>query len=151
MQQQQQPLTPSGYNSCKLQNSGSLSPVGVGKWEPVGPPLSPSEMVGLGNGSGGNGMTPNGNQQNQHGMGMYGQPGQHPHVGNMPPHQQHQHPHGGMGGVNGNGNLVQHQPPPPHHPNQNIQNPHQSPQQQNSPAAALPSPLYPWMRSQFGK
>lgn len=68
------------------------------------------------------------------------------HQQNIHQQQQQQQPHPGMGsgggvaGSNG-GNL----------PPQNIQNPHQSPQQQNSPAAALPSPLYPWMRSQFGK
>ena len=60
----------------------------------------------------------------------------------------HQHPHG----VPQQGQQHPGQMPNHHHTNQNHQNPHQSPpQQQNSPAAALPSPLYPWMRSQFGK
>lgn len=147
MQQQQQqvphpPLTPSGYNSCKMVGGGAPHPQvspGVGKWEPVGPPLSP-ELGGMGGGGHMNGsMTPNGGGHNQQHM-MYNNGG-----GGMG---------GGMGGHGGGGGGV-------HaggangggvpHPNQNIQNPHQSPQQQNSPAAALPSPLYPWMRSQFGK
>lgn len=44
-------------------------------------------------------------------------------------------------------------PPPPQHNNQ-LQHPpqqHTPPQQQSNNSNNLPSPLYPWMRSQFGK
>jgi len=46
-------------------------------------------------------------------------------------------------------NVSQHQqaPPPPPQPQQQ----QQQQQPTTNPAAALPSPLYPWMRSQFGK
>ncbi|XP_021952591.1 homeotic protein antennapedia isoform X2 [Folsomia candida] len=156
--QQVQQVAP-GYNSCKMQpalNHQQVSPgsggmgggVPGGKWEPVGPPLSP-ELGGMGHMNGGGSLTPNGGGGNNHNhtgmmVGGYGNMGPQQHQQNIHQQQQQQQPHPGMGsgggvaGSNG-GNL----------PPQNIQNPHQSPQQQNSPAAALPSPLYPWMRSQF--
>jgi hypothetical protein len=66
--------------------------------------------------------------------------------------QQPMHPHSdGMPG--GPPNMVGGSPTPPHHGpphHQMYQGPVASPPGQNS-GSALPSPLYPWMRSQFGE
>jgi Antp family protein len=152
-----QPTT-QGYTSCKMQQQAPPPPHQVSpgggvmgvptKWEPQGPPLSP-DVMGAHNMNGGGAMTPNGHSNHNH-MGIYNHsgPGGMGGGGPPPPHP-HQHmvgqtPNGGPNPL-GQGGISQ------PHPNHQNQNPHQSPQQQNSPAAALPSPLYPWMRSQFGK
>ncbi|CAG7825851.1 unnamed protein product [Allacma fusca] len=124
------------YSSCKMANQ-QQQPV-----PPVqGPPQSPDPIVGAqSNHVNVNHLSnpaANGNHNHNHMMynSMAGPPG---HPGHPQQHplgvQQQQHPN------------QQHHQHPGTHPNQN---PHQSPPQQNSPAAALPSPLYPWMRSQF--
>lgn len=66
--------------------------------------------------------------QNPHSMGMYTNSG-------APPVQQPQ-------------NMMHQQPPPIHQGQQQQQ---QQPPPNNHTQSSLPSPLYPWMRSQFGK
>ncbi|XP_039289809.1 homeotic protein antennapedia-like isoform X1 [Nilaparvata lugens] len=123
--------TPVVYASCKLQAA-------VGGNGIVGDPGSPHEM--------------DPSMTNHH------QP--HPHMGTHPhhPQQHHQPNHMGMYG----GQQPPPQPPPHHQQNplvghpQNAgppgnQPPPQAQQPQNNGNGNLPSPLYPWMRSQFAE
>jgi hypothetical protein len=48
-------------------------------------------------------------------------------------------------------NMMHQQPPPIHQGPQQQQQQQQAPPSNNHTQASLPSPLYPWMRSQFGK
>lgn len=124
--------TPVVYTSCKLQAA-----VGNGI---ISGPESPTDLV-----------DPSLNNHHHH---------QHHHMNHHPqPHPQQppqQQPPQHM--------MYAQQPPPQHHqvvvnphqqtpPNQPpSQPPNQPPNQQpNNTSASLPSPLYPWMRSQFGK
>ncbi|XP_022907641.1 homeotic protein antennapedia [Onthophagus taurus] len=114
--------TPVVYASCKLQ-AAAVTQGGV--LGPTGsPPLDTSQGM------------------NNHHMGHHMQEQQHPHV-QQQHHQQQQHMmYPGQQGSN------MHQQPA--HQQGNMQQGQQPNQQQpNSNAAALPSPLYPWMRSQF--
>ncbi|KAJ1520590.1 hypothetical protein ONE63_003702 [Megalurothrips usitatus] len=156
------PNAPVVYASCKLQ-AAAVGPGGV-IGGPVSPPLD-------------NGMNshPNHHQQQaqHHHMVNHQQapppPQQQqqqppPQLQQPPPQQHHPQqqtpPHHMMynnvnPAVNGGG-----MPPHPHH--QQVMSPHQAPpqgpppsaqqqQQQNNNNSSLPSPLYPWMRSQFGE
>lgn len=118
--------TPVVYASCKLQaaavtQNGVLGPTGS-------PPLDTSQPM-----------------NNHHNMGHHMQEQQHPQH-HQQHHQQQHMMYGGQQGAN------MHPQGPPGHP----QAPLQQQQAQGQPpsgntASALPSPLYPWMRSQFGK
>ncbi|ODN05861.1 Homeotic protein antennapedia, partial [Orchesella cincta] len=171
--------TPGGYSSCKMQQQqqqqqqqvpqvpqhqspGANGPP-LGVVPPVvnhnhnqhpgvvgGPPLSPDPVTGQSNHVNVVNVNHMNNPQNGNHHGSHNHMGMYNNMGGAPP-QPPQHPMNQM-----HGQPPQQQPPPQlpqqqmgHHPNQNHQNPHQSPQQQNSPASVLPSPLYPWMRSQF--
>lgn len=118
--------TPVVYASCKLQ-AAAVSQGGV-----IGPTGSPPSDSSQG--------------MNNHHMGHHMQEQHTQHVQQQQHHQQQQHMmYGGQQPAN------MHQQPPPHQqPNiPQAQQPSQPPP--NNTAAALPSPLYPWMRSQFGK
>lgn len=121
--------TPVVYASCKLQAA-------VGTNGIVGGPGSPPDLVDTG---------PPMNNHHHH------QPPPQHHI-NHQQHHPHQHPqpnHNHMMYNNVN------QPPQPHHQQVVVnQPPAQPPPQQppnNNNNSNLPSPLYPWMRSQFGK
>ncbi|KAM7360584.1 homeotic protein antennapedia isoform 2-T5 [Cochliomyia hominivorax] len=146
LQQQQQPVV---YASCKLQAAvGSLGMVPEG-----GSPPLVDQMVGAHQMNPQMGMphhmqhtqaqlgyndvgVPDVSEvhQNHHNMGMYGQQQSGvPPVGGVPPQ--------GMGMHQGQGPPQMHQG----HPGQHTP-PSQNP---NSQPSGMPSPLYPWMRSQF--
>ncbi|XP_034234414.1 homeotic protein antennapedia-like isoform X2 [Thrips palmi] len=155
-------VAPVVYASCKLQ-AAAVGPGGV-----IGGPVSPPLDAG---------MNSHSHHQQHHHMVNHQQPPPPPHqaVQQPPPQAQHQQqqqppqpqhhpqqtpPHHMMynnvnPAVNGGG-----MPPHPHH--QQVMSPHQAPpqgpppsaqqqqqQQQNNNNSSLPSPLYPWMRSQF--
>lgn len=119
--------TPVVYASCKLQaaavnHGGVLGSTGS-------PPLDTSQ--GMSN----------------HHMGHHMQ--EHPQHHQQGHHQQQQQQHmmyGGQQGANMHQQNAPHQQPPLQQQQQQ-----QQPQQTANNPAALPSPLYPWMRSQFGK
>lgn len=118
--------TPVVYASCKLQaaavsQGGVLGPTGS-------PPLDSSQGM------------------NNHHMGHHMQE-QHPQHHQQAHHQQQQQHNMMYGGQAGGGNMH----PQPHQQAalQQQQPPNQQPS--NNTASSLPSPLYPWMRSQFGK
>lgn len=119
--------TPVVYASCKLQaaavnQNGVLGP-GTGS-----PPLDGAQSM------------------NTHHMGHHMQE-QHPAQHHQQPahHQQQQHMmYGAQQGA-------MHQQGPPHQQPPIPQPQQQGPPTPNNTASALPSPLYPWMRSQFGK
>uniref|UniRef100_A0A8D8VKU3 Homeotic protein antennapedia n=1 Tax=Cacopsylla melanoneura TaxID=428564 RepID=A0A8D8VKU3_9HEMI len=126
---------PNIFPSCKMQAAAINNGILPG-------PESPSDLV-----------DPSLNNHHHH---------HHPH---MNQHHPHPHPQQQQPPPQHNNNMMQYtqQPPPQHHqvvvnhqqtpPNQPpSQPPNQPPnQQQNNTSASLPSPLYPWMRSQFGK
>lgn len=147
--------TPVVYASCKLQ-AAAVGPGGV-IGGPVSPPLD-NQM-----------NSHQTHHQQHHHMVNHQQPAPPPHPQQNPvQHQQQQPPppqhhpqqtpphHMMYNNVNGGG-----MPPHPHH--QQVMSPHQPPpqvppptaqtqqQQQNNNNSSLPSPLYPWMRSQFGE
>ncbi|NP_001034505.1 prothoraxless [Tribolium castaneum] len=108
------------YDSCKLQ-AAAVTQNGV--LGPTGsPPLTTQSM-------------------NNHHMGHHMQE-QHPQH-HQPHHQQQHMMYGGQQGAN------MHQQGPPHQQPPIQQQPNQGQQPPGNTAAALPSPLYPWMRSQF--
>lgn len=116
--------TPVVYASCKLQ-AAAVSQNGV--LGPTGsPPLDATQPM------------------NNHHLGHHMQE-QHPQHHQQPAHHQQQHMmYGGQQGANMHQQAPPHQQPP-------IQQPPQGQQPPGNTASALPSPLYPWMRSQFGK
>ncbi|XP_067014383.2 homeotic protein antennapedia [Anabrus simplex] len=144
--------TPVVYASCKLQAAavaGGGGGLGTGSPPLEGPPQAP-----LTNHSHQNHHHPQQQPpQTQHQNHQQHQPQHHPMANHQ--HQQHHQNHMMY-------NSVSQQPceAPPHH--QQVVAPHQQPppppqqaqqqtpqQQGNNPASSLPSPLYPWMRSQF--
>lgn len=137
--------TPVVYASCKLQAAA----VGQSVLGSSGsPPLD-----GSGAAMGHHGMTAHDHQQHPH---MNAQPAhtqlhpgaQHPQNAQHGQAQQHMM-YGGVQHNNGPNNMHQQvsgQVPPPGPQSQGAQQPPVT-----NTAASLPSPLYPWMRSQFGK
>lgn len=130
--------TPVVYASCKLQAAA------VGMGTSGSPPLDASQ-TGMGHHMG------NHHEQHHHMQGAQVHPQQH-HPQQQQQQQQHpQHQQSQQHMMYGG---VQQQQQPMHQQQQGM---HQQPppnQQQPNPnntAASLPSPLYPWMRSQFGK
>ncbi|CRK95196.1 CLUMA_CG008696, isoform A [Clunio marinus] len=128
-QPQQQPIV---YTSCKLQaavGNGGLGMVG----DNGSPPL---EQMGHHN-----------HMNNQMPMGhhMHGQVNE---VGHQTPHNMGMYTNSGPPPVQQPPQNMMHQQPPLHQgqPQQQQQAP-----PNNHTQASLPSPLYPWMRSQFGK
>lgn len=118
--------TPVVYASCKLQaaavtQNGVLGPNGS-------PPLDATQNM------------------NSHHMGHHMQE-QHPGHHQQAHHQQQQQQHMMYAGQQ-NANMHQ---APPHQQPALPQQAQPGPQAPNNTASALPSPLYPWMRSQFGK
>jgi Antp family protein len=126
---QQNVVPPVQYSSCKLQAAS----VGQNLMPPESPPSHhqhPQQPP-----------THHMNHQHQNHLQMYNSPQQQPPQQQVPPqhHVQVPPPH-------------QQAPPPHQNPNQGPPPQQQTPpQQNNNPSAPLPSPLYPWMRSQFGK
>lgn len=115
--------TPVVYASCKLQ-AAAVTQNGV--LGPTGsPPLDSAQSM------------------NTHHMGHHMQE-QHPQH-----HQQHHQQQHMMYGGQQNANM--HQAPPLQQPPPLQQQPQPGQQPPNNTSSALPSPLYPWMRSQFGK
>ncbi|KMZ01919.1 homeotic protein antennapedia isoform X1 [Drosophila sechellia] len=143
-QQQQQPVV---YASCKLQAAvGGLGMVPEGGSPPLVDQMSGHHMNAqmtlphhMGHPQAQLGYTDVGVpdvtevHQNHHNMGMYQQQSGVPPVGAPPQGMMHQ----------GQGPPQMHQG----HPGQHTP-PSQNP---NSQSSGMPSPLYPWMRSQFGK
>lgn len=119
--------TPVVYASCKLQaaavtQNGVLGPSGS-------PPLDTTQNM------------------NSHHMGHHMQ--EHPQHHPQAHHQAQQQQHMMYGGGQQNTNM--HQQAPPHQQSALQQQQPSGQQAPNNTASALPSPLYPWMRSQFGE
>lgn len=130
--------TPVVYASCKLQAAA----VGQGGVLGSGSPPLDATQTNMGN----------------HHMGHHEGAPQHHHMQTAQQHhQQHHQPQTGMHQQSQQHMMyggVQQQQTPMHQqvPHQQAQVPPQGQQQPpNNTAASLPSPLYPWMRSQFGK
>lgn len=135
--------TPVVYASCKLQ-AAAVGQGGGGVLGTSGSPPLDNTQSAMANHHMGHHEAQHHHMQGQH------HPQQHPQQQHHPQGQQHMM----YGGVQAQQGAAMHQQvthqqgPPPQGP------PVQPGQQQpppNNTAASLPSPLYPWMRSQFGK
>lgn len=129
--------TPVVYASCKLQAAA------VGMGASGSPPLDATQ-TGMGHHMANHHEAA---PQHHHMQGAQVHPQQHHPQQHLPQQQATQQQHMMYGGVQQQQPPMHQQQPPMHQqppPNQQQSNP-------NNTAASLPSPLYPWMRSQFGK